>query len=484
MTTRNRALRRCGAGGVVALLIWCIWSAIPAGQPAYRPVSKAECGPGSRPESGLQGHKTAAERFSAGEQTSYNCNLELVGRYQGEGAAWDMGILDACAYIGTTDGPGRRNRGTLVLDVADSTMPTPVAYLDSPSFIEPNESLAVHAGRKLLAATKFHQGNFDVYDISECRRPTLKSSIKLSGIEGHAGNFAPDGRTYYGTSWRYEDRPLSPLNSVFAIDVSEPSTPREIARWTPEQYTVGEIHHVFINADGTRAYVSLMGPTANGFLVIDLSEIQTRQADPQFRLISRVVWKDGGNAQSAMPVTIGGQPYVISTDGAGASASLEAACGQGLPLYGFARFHDMRDERNPKLVGMAMLEAQDPAHCERILNGPPMKLSGMFCAVEDPSDVKLMACGYYDAGLRVFDVRDPGRPREIAYFKPPARGKEPIRPGSWFSYRPPGSERMADPIPFVGGFRPGGELWFMSHDGGFHVVRFTDWIKSAERALF
>src|SRR2546425_11929207 len=109
--------------------------------------------------------------------------------------------------------------------------------------------------------------------------------------------------------------------------------------------------------------------------------------------------------------------------------------------------------------------------------------------LDNPQNAKLLACGYYDSGVRVFDIHDPLRPREIAYYKPPAPGKAPVRPGSWWAagiapgYRSP-QERRADAVPFVAAFRPGGEIWFISHEGGFQIVRFTDWIKNTEKALF
>src|SRR5437762_5610705 len=50
------------------------------------PVPKAQCGPSNRTESGLQGQTTSKERASGDSERGYNCNLELVGQFRGEGA--------------------------------------------------------------------------------------------------------------------------------------------------------------------------------------------------------------------------------------------------------------------------------------------------------------------------------------------------------------------------------------------------------------
>jgi hypothetical protein len=133
-----------------------------------------------------------------------------------------------------------------------------------------------------------------------------------------------------------------------------------------------------------------------------------------------------------------------------------------------------------------MLDVNNPANCARVLNDP-LNVSGYagysstFCAADNPRSAKLLACGYYEAGLRVFDIRDPSRPREIAYYKPPARGKD-FLPGSGFGRI--NAERTADAV-ILPYFRPERhEIWFISHDNGFQIVRFTDWIRATEKSLF
>ena len=50
------------------------------------PAPKAQCGRSDRTEKGLQGQTTSQERASGDSKRGYNCNLELVGQFKGEGA--------------------------------------------------------------------------------------------------------------------------------------------------------------------------------------------------------------------------------------------------------------------------------------------------------------------------------------------------------------------------------------------------------------
>jgi hypothetical protein len=465
-------------------------------------VPKAHCGPHDRPETGLQGQTTLAERVSGAVNDGFNCNLELVGQFEGEGASFGFTWFDDCAYYGTGGGRGdpsplQQHRGVVVVDASDPRHPQATSYLDSRAMLEPWESLKVNKKRKLLGGTKGlgspRDRFFAFYNISDCASPVLLSDIEIPDHIGHAGDFAPDGMTYYGTGG----------GGWTAMDISDPTHPREILRWIPP-VGQGRPHDISISKDGTRMYVAQPGapnaptsPTPNGLVIVDVSDIQFRRPKPQIRNISTLFWNDGATAQVTLPVTIHGRPHLIFTDehGSGGSSLLsnlgkQRACDLGLPPNGFARIIDISDERNPKVVSKLMLEIDDPANCPVILNNPPdvISSSSHYCDVDDPRNPTILACSYREAGLRVFDIRDLSHPREIAYYKPRARRTE-VRPGSvfWGPQYANGGDRTTDQTPSKVRFRKHRgdqgekdrgelELWFTSEDNGFQIVRFTNGI--------
>ncbi len=102
------------------------------------PVARADCGPGSMPETDIQGRVSMEDRVSGRSQQGYSCNLELVGQHQGKGASWQMAWYEDCAYYGTAF-PG--GAGTQVLDVSDPTNPRNTTALSTPAMLDPWESL-------------------------------------------------------------------------------------------------------------------------------------------------------------------------------------------------------------------------------------------------------------------------------------------------------------------------------------------------------
>src|SRR4051794_17011200 len=99
---RQRTGAAVAAAGV-ALFALCALAPAHAATPYTGIMPRADCGPGDRIETGLQGQTTVAERQSGDSKTAYNCNLQLVGQAPGEGAEYQMTWSDNCAYYATAN---------------------------------------------------------------------------------------------------------------------------------------------------------------------------------------------------------------------------------------------------------------------------------------------------------------------------------------------------------------------------------------------
>lgn len=474
----------------------------------------SSCDPEDVPETGLQGQVPAALRASGFD--GFNCNLELLGSLQGEGGNWSSATFEdfagnKCAYhstgaptnIGTGVPANRQNPGVPVIDITDPTNPVRVTSLTSPAMLDPWESLRVSHSRQLLVADNGTNGGggpeLDVYDLSQdCRNPQLMSSLALTyatgdstnpegPIRGHEGNISPDGFTYYVgdlTNGKYH-----------AVDITNPTRPRVIATFDINLLSpIGKVPHgVSISPDGNRAYVvALSTPVTiaqltdpnfaqNGFLVLDTSEVQARMPDPQIRLLSAVGFRDGSIAQHTIETKIAGKPYMVMVDEGGSfgfanAGNVYVTCAAGLSPFPMARIFDMTDELNPKLVSKLGLETHDTSNCDTVLPD----LAGLdiftygshYCSVDNRENATAMACSYFNSGVRVFDIRNPAKPTEIAYFNPPAAtavpGSNHVSFGQW---REGGPDWCASRLDFDFEDKT---LTTMCQDNGLMVMKFRD----------
>jgi hypothetical protein len=512
-------------------------------------IPKAICGPGDHTESGLQGETTIEERFSGDSEAAYNCNLQLVGEepqdtYQGAYSQDGPAYYDVCAYYGTDSG-FKTGQGIKVIDVSDPQHPVITANLtDTPAALDPHETLSANANSRLLAAGQTNGPNFAVYDISDCRHPVLKGQVNASSPSfHHMGNFAPDGRTFYATQ---NFRGVGGF--VYIFDLSDPANPQALPPW---QYLGdGRPHSLNLNwngflpgvPEGTLLFAGQPGefgaaPTdssfgPDGLVIEDVSDYQFRRPNPQIRIISKLFWADQGQSESMIPVHINGHPYIISTDeagGAGGAGGWAAACARGASAFGYPQIIDVADVANPKIISKLRLEVSDPANCTALRMETPSDAPGTApgtnlpassgttnyseetCVPDNPEDTKMLACGFQNAQLRVFDVSDPTHPKEIAYWKSGApRTRMLPASGSWA----PGVDRTVDKIAHwvrwvvagkgkgdkakqngngngngngVGG-GPGNsadiQLWTVSDAHGFQVLRFSKSFTAQHKDLF
>ena len=498
-----------------------------SGAPPSYVVPKATCGPNDNPESGFQGQVPITLRNSF---QGFNCNLEFLSQERIDGANWQSTeYRDAignganqgkgvghpggtvCAYHGSASPrlslPGR-NKNTLgvpVIDVTDPQHPVTTGFLQSISMLDPWESLKVNERRKLLGADQGHDGGgngqggpeVDIYDVStDCLHPQLLASVAVGKpdgstgvpgtVVGHEGSWAPDGLTYYGGDLSTNG------GQYYAVDTTDTSAPKLITRWTPG---FANVHGLSVSDDGTRGYFVSLGvsggvpgltnpaiPANNGLLIYDLSQIQARVPNPQVPLISTLFWKDGSGAQHTIPVKINNKPYIIFVDEAGSggfstAAQIAGACAANMPPFPMARIIDISDETHPTIVSRLGLETHDPANCDAVkadLAGLIIFTYGShYCSVDNKQKATTLACGYFNSGIRVFDIRDPVHPKEIAYYNP--KGTTTASPGSnhnflsqWHSGSPDWCSAQ------VHLNVANGTLWTTCQDNGLLVLKFTN----------
>ena len=476
----------------------------PTTGPIPLTVPKATCGPNDHPETDLQGQVSAAKRASGFK--GFNCNLELIGQSRGDGANWQTtqfseGAHRVCAYHGTAfTTAGRTHVGVPVIDITERGAPTAQGYLSTTSMLDPWESLKVNERRKLLAATNAHNGGFgiggpelDVYDLSEdCRFPQFLGSIPVGtganggviapGVpQGHEGAWAPDGLTYY-----FGDN----LHQTYhAVDMTDPTKPKEIAFFDMKTLGLGS-HGLSVSDDGNRLYgvapfvpsvYDPATPPKNGFAILDTSEVQARVPNAKIKVVSTFLFKDGSTAQHTIPVKIDGKPYIIHVDEGGSGglfiAGWQSSCANNVPLFPMPRIVDISDEKNPKEVSKIMLETHDPANCAQILpdlTGLAIFTYGShYCSVDNKNHATTLACGFFNSGIRIFDIRDPKRPKEIAYYNP--AGTTTASPGSnHFSigqWKAGGPDWCSAQVHLD---HRTGTVWSTCQDNGMLMLKFTN----------
>ncbi len=443
----------------------CLASAAQAAEPPLTAAPKADCGAGSIPEPGLQGRVAKEDVESGKAADGYRCNMKVVGRSGETGGFKVLRYVDPmgheCAYYDTTllfptntFNLGLEPTGVAVLDMSDSANPVRTDSLLTSAMETPHESLNISVKRGLLAAVAgnpmFLPGAVDVYDISQdCRHPILKASAPV-GFLGHESGMAPDGNTFYATSIG--------SGHTTPVDISDPSAPKTLGVYEFNS------HGMSVSNDGTRGYMA----SRDGLIVVDLTEVQQRRPNPQVPEIGRLTWPNMTVPQIAHPVKIDGERYLVEVDEYSTDEEGGNVAGHG-PRVGAARIIDISDETKPRVVSNIRLEVHQPKHRARIADdygaqNPTQGYAAHYCNVPKRKNPGVMACSMILSGLRVFDIRDPKRPKEIAYFVAPpdnvsmTGGPFMDEPANWAMSQPAFVPKR-------------GEIWYSDGTSGFWALK-------------
>ncbi len=438
-------------------------------------IPTATCRPTDRPETGISGETTAAERDAGLPlQGAFKCNTDLVGQYQGEGASWQLTAWKNCAYFDQRHTRRRTNPGgltethpgTVVVDVSDPTHPVPTTWLTASAMIDPWESLKVNPPGSCSAAASGRS----TPDLTERGFLGLRHRRRLQEPGPAMRTSTSRAASATAASGRRTGRPSTSPRCAHPEHRGgqrrQPSAPpRSRAASSPS--TCGRRHSRVLRtcpfrccttsssartATPPTSRCSGIGADRNGMRCSTSATSSSAGPNPEYRVVSRLTWDDGSiGAQNALPVTIAGKPYIVMADEAG--GGIFGACAtQGKSANGFPRLIDISDPTHPADCRGDPARRRRPSELHRDVHRPdhlepdhPARRRGLdnvgpgffahschYCQVDDADDAKILACNCFAAGLRFFDIHDIANINEMAYFKPPAQGTK-VLPGSQYA---------------------------------------------------
>ncbi|HWC34471.1 MAG TPA: hypothetical protein VG650_06540 [Mycobacteriales bacterium] len=432
---------------------------VPA--PKLRAVPRADCRSG-RPLAGVQGRVSAAAVASAAAARGWTCNLTEIAHYPTPGgfrvwrytdpaghvcAFYDTSFVTPANLVSVAGGP---SLGVEVLDVTRPAHPRHTATLTTLAMLAPHESLNLNAKRGLLAAEVGNgltlPSSFAVYDVhTDCRHPRLLAQLAVP--TGHESGFSPDGRTFYAAGG---------AGYISAIDLTNPRKPRII--WRGAYYS----HGLNVSADGKTLYQT--DPINGNLGIIDVSQIQNRAAHPKVHDISRIAWRPVSVPQNTVPFTSHGHHYLLEFDEF--AFRFNPVTVNDAP--GAARIINIDNPRHPRITSDLRLAVQMRREHQKLHNDPgelPNQMLGYsmhYCAVPRMVNPTIVACSALNSGLRVFDIRDPAHPREVAYYVAPPKA------GSRVNFSP-GDVAFSQPA-----FDPARrEIYYTDAVSGFYVLRLS-----------
>jgi len=320
----------------------------------------------------------------------------------GGGQVWVEGTT---LYIGHM----RQPSGTTIVDVANPTNPRVLSRVEIPpgwhshKVRVANDIMIVNHERLGDDATPEFGGGLGIYDVAKPAEPKLIGKWRTHGKGVHRYDF--DGRYAY----------ISPTaegyvgNIMMILDLADPAKPREVGRWwIPGQWRAGgeeypwekwvapRCHHPLRLGD--RLYVSYWH---HGFYILDITDMSKPKA------ISGVntspVFPHPTHTCLPMPAPLKGRRIMVVADEDVAKIFPAAPA--------FTWIYDITDETRPTAIATFQVEGLDP-------DGSPQPAM-MGC--HQPSERfrgTIIPFAWFAKGLRILDIADPFRPREVGFFEP------------------------------------------------------------------
>jgi hypothetical protein len=262
-----------------------------------------------------------------------------------------------------------------------------------------------------------------------------------------------------------------------AADLTDPRHPKLLPEIEPQIAASGAprlayAHEAWPSPDGRRLYIGNQQVNdSEAVLVVDTEGWPKRPA----RVLGRVPLP----GHSIRPMTVDGTPYLLTSDESVVDPTAKGCLPDALtPFGGAARptLVDLTHEGRPRAAGALRLPINEPSHCvDQLLSG--VNASVHYHDVDDARDTTFAMVSAWNAGLRIFDVRDPAHPREVAYFNP-GRVGDPV-PGLSAALGPVGAGGLDQAWAHVRYRADTGHVWLTTATGGFWVLELEPQVRAA-----
>ena len=373
----------------------------------------------------LPGVRAAADQIPAGWETS---NLKPVGYsgLDGRGGAFKMAIRQVnnhwYLYLGHL-----WHSGWSIVDVTDPANPRVEKFISGPDNtwtiqMELHGTLMVTALQQKTAdwggdPGKPSEEGVLIWDISDPLNPKQLSHWKTGSRGTHRDGY-PGGRFVNLAA----DMPGFRGQILVFLDISDPVHPKEAGRWWMPGQKEGEpappqpiSFHGPAIIDGNRAYLGY-GPAV---VILDISDI----ANP--RLVGQLTISPpfgGLPAHDVLPVP--GRPLLFvhaEAIGEGDTPSGPTGCTGSLNLVGII---DIKDPAKLRLISTFPMpvppkDAPYTDFCDKGGRFGPHNTNLEYHLPDVEKQGDLIYLTYFNAGLRIFDIRDPRLPKEVGWFIPP-----------------------------------------------------------------
>jgi hypothetical protein len=324
-------------------------------------------------------------------------------------------------------------RGWTIVDVTDPANPEVVKFISGP---ENTWTIQIDLHDKIMVTSvgsfaeswggdpkKPSEEGVLIWDISSPTSPELYSHWKTGSPAGTHRNSYPGGKyTYLSAAM-----PGYKSNILVILDISDPKNPKEAGRWWMPGQKDGEqppLQNVGFHGpamiDGDRAYLGYGGSV----VILDVADKSLPRLTG--RLDFAPPFKGGfTGVHDVLPIPGKSALFVHSEGGGGDTPEMAPTCSGPLDL---AAMVDIKDPAKPRLMSIFPLPVPPQGEpysdfCDKGGRFGPhnTNLEQHLPDVEKQGD--LIYLTYFNAGLRIFNIKDPRMPKETGWFIPPTPSK-------------------------------------------------------------